>query len=194
MLFRVGSRYKTADDNGVSHFLEHMLYRGSPSLKTAHQRALAFKRSDISHAATQADYGTMNRRCLDSLAAATRSSPRCPRPRFSSIEIERGIVRERSSRIDDEGGRSMRTTSCADWSTARTRSPSPLVQLPHGLTMAQGGMPAAFMPGTMRGTTRQRTPCFVLPGRCDPMRVFDWLANTFRVYGVGRGSGPRLRH
>ena len=32
MLFRVGSRFETAETNGISHFLEHMLYRGSPSL------------------------------------------------------------------------------------------------------------------------------------------------------------------
>jgi len=43
MLFRVGSRFETAENNGLSHFLEHMLYRGSPSLKTAHDQAVAFE-------------------------------------------------------------------------------------------------------------------------------------------------------
>ena len=43
MLFRVGSRYETSESNGISHFLEHMLYRGSPSLKTSHDQALAFE-------------------------------------------------------------------------------------------------------------------------------------------------------
>ena len=43
MLLRVGSRYENADNNGISHFLEHMLYRGSPSFKTAHEQALAFE-------------------------------------------------------------------------------------------------------------------------------------------------------
>jgi len=26
---RVGSRYESTDENGISHFLEHMLFRGS---------------------------------------------------------------------------------------------------------------------------------------------------------------------
>src|SRR4029077_2473905 len=73
MLFRVGSRYETAGENGISHFLEHMLYRGSPSLKTAHEQALAFEGLGASlYAATQADYGTMNLSMPpESLAEAT---------------------------------------------------------------------------------------------------------------------------
>src|SRR5690349_8538873 len=97
MLFRVGSRYETAEDNGISHFLEHMLYRGSPSFKTAHEQALAFEEIGASlYAATQADYGSM------SLSLPPESLPRAAaifagvvtKPRFSAIEIERGIVRE----------------------------------------------------------------------------------------------------
>ena len=107
MLFRVGSRYETADDNGISHFLEHMLYRGSPSLKTAHLQALAFEELGASlYAATQADYGTMNISMPpDSLPAATALFAEVVRePRFSSIETERGIVREEILEdLDDEG-------------------------------------------------------------------------------------------
>ena len=32
---RVGSRYETPKSNGLSHFLEHMLYRGTPRLRSA---------------------------------------------------------------------------------------------------------------------------------------------------------------
>jgi hypothetical protein len=39
------------------------------------------------------------------------------------------------------------------WLCVRRPSPYPLVPLPHGLTMAQGGMPALIMPDTMRGNT-----------------------------------------
>jgi predicted Zn-dependent peptidase len=61
MLFRVGSRYETRETNGISHFLEHMLYRGSAALETAHDQALAFESVGASlYAATQSDYGTMN--------------------------------------------------------------------------------------------------------------------------------------
>jgi predicted Zn-dependent peptidase len=107
MLFRVGSRYETAHDNGVSHFLEHMLYRGSPSLKTAHDQAVAFEGLGASlYAATQADYGTMNVTMPpDSLPRATALFAEVVQdPRFSAIEIERGIVREEILEdLDDEG-------------------------------------------------------------------------------------------
>ena len=108
MLLRVGSRYESAEDNGISHFLEHMLYRGSPSFKTAHDQALAFEEIGASlYAATQADYGSM------SLSLPPESLPRATaifaevvaKPRFSAIEIERGIVREEILEDLDEEGR-----------------------------------------------------------------------------------------
>jgi predicted Zn-dependent peptidase len=107
MLFRVGSRFEKVRDNGISHFLEHMLYRGSPSLKTAHDQALAFERLGASlYAATQADYGTMNLTlppesldlAMPLFAEVVKS------PRFSAIETERGIVREEILEdLDDDG-------------------------------------------------------------------------------------------
>jgi hypothetical protein len=39
------------------------------------------------------------------------------------------------------------------WLCVRLLSPYPLVRHPHGLTMAQGGMPAPGTPGIMRGIT-----------------------------------------
>ncbi|HEX9295542.1 MAG TPA: pitrilysin family protein [Polyangiaceae bacterium] len=107
MLFRVGSRFETAENNGLSHFLEHMLYRGSPSLKTAHDQAVAFEGLGASlYAATQADYGTMNLTLPpESLAEAVALFAEVVKePRFSAIEIERGIVREEILEdLDDEG-------------------------------------------------------------------------------------------
>ena len=108
MLFRVGSRYEKAEDNGISHFLEHMLYRGCPSFKTAHEQALAFEELGASlYAATQADYGSMSLSLPpESLARATAIFAEVvERPRFSAIEIERGIVREEILEDLDEDGR-----------------------------------------------------------------------------------------
>lgn len=108
MLFRVGSRYESAENNGISHFLEHMLYRGSPSFKTAHEQALAFEGMGASlYAATQADYGSMSLSLPpESLARATAIFAEVvAKPRFSAIEIERGIVREEILEDLDEEGR-----------------------------------------------------------------------------------------
>src|SRR5688572_1677724 len=86
---RVGSRYETAEQNGISHFLEHMLYRGTRSLESAHAVNDAFERlGGYLYAATQADRGVF------SCTAPSASMPEIVRlfsevaqwPRFSSIE------------------------------------------------------------------------------------------------------------
>jgi predicted Zn-dependent peptidase len=108
LLLRVGSRYESAEDNGISHFLEHMLYRGTPSFKTAHEQALAFEEVGASlYAATQADYGSMSLSLPpESMArAAAIFAEVVAEPRFSAIEIERGIVREEILEDLDEEGR-----------------------------------------------------------------------------------------
>ncbi|HMR80752.1 MAG TPA: insulinase family protein, partial [Polyangiaceae bacterium] len=57
---RAGPRYETADECGLSHFLEHMLYRGTARHPSAHQQALAFEsRGGTLGAATYVDHGTL---------------------------------------------------------------------------------------------------------------------------------------
>jgi predicted Zn-dependent peptidase len=107
LYLRVGSRFETREDNGISHFLEHMVFRGTPSLATAHAQALAFERlGGTLYAATHVDHGVMSvsvppsnlEKVLALLAEVTIA------PRFTSIEIERGIVREEILEdLDDDG-------------------------------------------------------------------------------------------
>jgi predicted Zn-dependent peptidase len=107
LYLRVGSRFETADDNGISHFLEHMVFRGTPSLPSAHDQALAFERlGGTLYAATHVDHGVMSvsvpppnlEPVLALLGEVTIA------PRFSEIEIERGIVREEILEdLDDDG-------------------------------------------------------------------------------------------
>ncbi len=104
---RVGSRYETAAQNGISHFLEHMLYRGTRSLASAHAVNDAFERvGGYLYAATQADRGVF------SCTAPPESMPEVARlfsevvqfPRFTSIEVEKDIVEEEILEdLDDEG-------------------------------------------------------------------------------------------
>lgn len=104
---RVGSRYETVEQNGISHFLEHMLYRGTRSLESAHAVNDAFERlGGYLYAATQADRGVF------SCTAPPESMPEIVRlfaevvqwPRFTSIEVEKGIVEEEILEdLDDEG-------------------------------------------------------------------------------------------
>lgn len=107
LFLRVGARYETPETNGLSHFLEHMTFRGTRTFPSAHTQALAFERlGGTLFAATSVDHGVMSigvpsrnfERVLDLLGEVTTT------PRFTDIEIERGIVREEILEdLDDEG-------------------------------------------------------------------------------------------
>lgn len=104
---RVGSRYEAPDDNGISHFLEHMLYRGIPGYPTSHDQAMAFETlGGTLLAATAKDFGSMQialppERFFDVLPLL---SAVYQEPVMSGIEIERGIVHEEILESLDEGG------------------------------------------------------------------------------------------
>ncbi|MFO0761846.1 MAG: pitrilysin family protein [Byssovorax sp.] len=107
LYLRVGSRFETREDNGISHFLEHMVFRGTPSMKTAHDQALAFERlGGTLYAATHVDHGLMSigvppKNLLPVLALLGEVTTE---PLFTEIEIERGIVREEILEdLDDDG-------------------------------------------------------------------------------------------
>ena len=105
---RVGSRFESPEVNGVSHFLEHMLYRGTPRHPSAQAQALAFEElGGMLMAATAADHGSM----------ATSVPPESfdkalglfgeafSEPIFAGIEVEKGIVREEINEDLDEDGK-----------------------------------------------------------------------------------------
>ena len=104
---RVGSRFETAAENGISHFLEHMLYRGTDELKTAHEVNFAFERiGSYLYGATHADFGVFSVTVPpQSLAEATRLfSHVMQKPEFQDLELEKGIVAEEILEdLDDDG-------------------------------------------------------------------------------------------
>jgi predicted Zn-dependent peptidase len=105
---RVGSRFETVRDNGISHFHEHMLHRGIPGHPTAHAQALAFEELGAAFGAmTYVDHGALScgvpaenlERCVELTALL------CESPLFSDIAIEKGIVREELLESYDGNGR-----------------------------------------------------------------------------------------
>jgi predicted Zn-dependent peptidase len=104
---RVGSRFETEVDNGLSHFLEHMLYRGTKRLRSAHEVNLAFERlGGYLYASTQADFGvfslTLPPESLEE--ACDLFGEVLGEPAFHDIEVERGIVLEEIlEHLDDKG-------------------------------------------------------------------------------------------
>lgn len=104
---RTGSRFESDETNGLSHFLEHMIFRGTATLPTSHAQALAFERlGGTLYAATHVDHGVMSVTVppvsLDPVLALLGDVTASPR--FTSIEVERGIVREEILEdLDDDG-------------------------------------------------------------------------------------------
>jgi len=104
---RTGSRFESDKTSGISHFLEHMLYRGTSKLRSAHEVNLAFERLGGSlYAATQVDWAvysvSMPNKNVE--ACAKLFGDVLARPRFPDIDIEKGIVLEEILEdLDDEG-------------------------------------------------------------------------------------------
>jgi len=104
---RVGSRFEDARSNGLSHFLEHMLYRGTPRLTSAHDVNLAVESlGGYLYAATQVDFGVFSITMPpESLEEATPLFGEILlQPTFADIEIEKEIVCEEILEdLDDDG-------------------------------------------------------------------------------------------
>ena len=105
---RVGSRFESARDNGISHFHEHMLHRGIPGHETAHAQALAFEELGAAFGAmTYVDHGVLS--CsvpAENLARTIElTALLCESPLFTDIALEKGIVREELLESYDGDGR-----------------------------------------------------------------------------------------
>ena len=104
----VGSRHETRENNGITHFLEHMLYRGTERLPTAHRQNLAFERlGGTLSAATLADHTyigvTVPPASLGGVLELLGEV--LVAPKLGDIELERRIVREEILEDLDEDGR-----------------------------------------------------------------------------------------
>ncbi len=107
---RTGSRFESPVHNGISHFLEHMLHRGTARHPSAHALALAFEGlGGALSAMTYVDHGAISLAAppenlielVDVLAEVLLA------PIFSGLEVEKGIVREEILESLDEEGRSV---------------------------------------------------------------------------------------
>jgi predicted Zn-dependent peptidase len=105
---RAGPRFESASNAGISHFLEHMLHRGTRRHPSAYTQALAFEELGATlSAATYVDHGVLSvsvppenyERVVELLAEV------CLDPVFDNIELERGIVREELLEGLDAAGR-----------------------------------------------------------------------------------------
>ncbi len=107
---RIGSRFESSAHNGISHFLEHMLHRGTARFPSAHSLALAFEAlGGALSAMTYVDHGALSLSAppenLDELIGILAEV--LLQPIFSGLDVEKGIVREEILESLDEDGRSV---------------------------------------------------------------------------------------
>ncbi|MFZ1865035.1 MAG: pitrilysin family protein [Polyangiales bacterium] len=94
---KVGSRYESDTTNGLSHFLEHMLYRGTESHRASHQLALAIERlGGTLDAATHVDFTSYTLTLPpESLVKGIQLLAEVlHRPLLTDIRTEKQIIRE----------------------------------------------------------------------------------------------------
>lgn len=103
----VGSRHETADEGGISHFLEHMLFRGTEDYPKSFYLEAAFESlGGAVNASTDAEATCYHTRfhpdrldlCTQLFASLLR------RPLLSGIEVERRIIMEEALEDYNEQG------------------------------------------------------------------------------------------
>jgi len=186
---RVGSRYESARNNGISHFLEHMLHRGTKNHPSAHAQALAFECLGATlAAATYADHGVL------SVAVPPQSvepvlgllAEVCRAPLFDAIDVERGIVREEILESLDARGRH---TAPDDLLRELAFPAHPLGYPITGSLKTLARFDRALLERCHR---RHYTAGLVVTvaGRFSPSRVARTVAKSFRLPA---GHAPRVR-
>ncbi len=107
LFIKVGARFESPDDNGLSHFVEHMLFRGTERYPTSLALNTAVERlGSTLHAETGRDY-TLFQLSLepDHVAEAIALlGELLGQPRFNDIELERELVLEEINEDYDEHG------------------------------------------------------------------------------------------
>ncbi len=97
MFVKVGARFETPEDNGLSHFTEHMLFRGTERYPTSLDLNTAIERlGSTLHAETGRDYTLFQMSFEPEQVPAGLDvlGELLGRPRFGDLELERALVLE----------------------------------------------------------------------------------------------------
>ncbi len=108
VFIKAGPRYEQHATNGISHFLEHMLFRGTRSYATPYDLSFAAESlGGMIEAATYADFTQYQLSVPREHAEAALAllGDLLAAPRFTDLELEKQIVREEILADLDEEGR-----------------------------------------------------------------------------------------
>lgn len=183
--FGVGSRHETAATNGITHFLEHMLFRGSRSYRDA--TALNAAAEDLGGFLDGATY-------RDHLALATGCHPSAvgqairilgevaQTPRYLALEVERSIIREELLEGLDAQGRSVDLDNVAHQLTfPRHGLALPIEGTLHNLNSLQRSDLEAHRTRFLVGANAVVS----VAGRFDAQRVLDSVEAAFGSLPMG---------
>jgi len=112
MIVRAGSRFESEASCGISHFLEHMMFRGSKQYPTFTQLAAAFEwlggewNAETGHEYTQYWYSGIRHTCEEVMRLFAEFFAY---PTLSDIDIERKIIQREIQGELNEFGHSMDT-------------------------------------------------------------------------------------
>jgi predicted Zn-dependent peptidase len=207
LMVRAGARFDPAAQAGISHFLEHLLFRGNASYPDVASLFESFERAgELLNAQTGVEFTEYYQvvhpdllpECLSSLAAFVRT------PRFSDLEKERRIILDEILYDYNEQGELIRLdTIVAEmlWGSH---------PLAHNVTGTRATV-SAFTPQAVRehygSYYRPANAVLAMAGHLDAGRAGEWVRRHFGDWGPagnGRvalsapswppaGRAPRLR-
>ncbi|MCC6624914.1 MAG: insulinase family protein [Deltaproteobacteria bacterium] len=107
LFVRVGSRFEARDDNGISHLLEHVLFRGCEAFPDTYALNSAIETIGTGlDAATSRDFTTFEATCLPSRATEMLEiiGAMISSPLMTGVDVERRIITEElQDEIDARG-------------------------------------------------------------------------------------------
>ncbi len=107
MFVRVGSRYERPEENGISHLLEHVLFRGCKRFPDVFEFNAAIERNAVGlGASTYRDFAAYDATCAPDRLAAVLDlmGAMLEAPTFSGVDLERGVILEEIADVVDDRG------------------------------------------------------------------------------------------
>jgi len=188
LFVRVGSRFETRDDNGISHLLEHVLFRGCEAYPDTYALNSAIETIGTGlDAATSRDFTTFEATCLPARADEMLAimGAMISAPLMDGVEVERRIITEELQDEIDARGKDVDVDNLAKLKLFPSQ----------GLGFKVGGTLAriAKLSGDdcRRWHARHYTGAnmvLAVTGPLDPERIF---ATAARAFG-GRPRGERM--
>jgi len=106
VMVAVGSRYETQDINGISHFLEHMVFKGTEKYPTTDDVNVIERQGGLQNAYTDIDITNYHNKVLSSDwelgLEINKELALYPRLEEQYIDKERDVILEEMKRYDDE--------------------------------------------------------------------------------------------